>query len=77
MSKVNIPIGQLFNQQVSRRAIRVALVVGTILNIINHYDLFLGQHFTLQILIQILLTYAVPYLVSTHGQIIALNNRTK
>jgi hypothetical protein len=50
-------------------AIRVALVVGTILNVINHFDLLLGAPLTRMAMIQIALTYVVPYCVSTHGQV--------
>ncbi len=57
------------NPQTVRRAQRVALVVGTVLNLINHYDLMFGVAMTSSIAIQIALTYLVPYMVSTHGQI--------
>jgi hypothetical protein len=50
-------------------AIRVALVVGTILNVINHFDLLLGAPLTRMAMIQMALTYVVPYCVSTHGQV--------
>jgi hypothetical protein len=50
-------------------ALKVALVVGTILNLINHFDLLLGSPFTRMTLIQMCLTYIVPYCVSTHGQV--------
>ena len=50
-------------------ALRVALVIGTILNLINHYDLLLGVSLSGGTLIQVGLTYVVPYCVSTHGQV--------
>ena len=50
-------------------AIRVALVVGTILNLINQFDLLLGAPLTRTTLVQMALTYVVPYCVSTHGQV--------
>ena len=50
-------------------ALRVALVVGTILNLINHYDLLLGVPLSGSTLVQVGLTYVVPYCVSTHGQV--------
>jgi len=51
------------------RALRVSAVVGTLLAIINHYDeWFSGEGSTVNV-IQIVLTYLVPYLVSTHGQV--------
>lgn len=50
-------------------ALRVALVVGTILNLINHFDLLLDAPLTRMTLVQMGLTYVVPYCVSTHGQV--------
>jgi hypothetical protein len=55
--------------KVAGLALRVALVVGTILNLINHFDLLLGAPLTPVTLVQIGLTYVVPYCVSTHGQV--------
>jgi len=37
--------------------------------------LFLGAHFSIKESIQIVLTYIVPYFVSTHGQLTTLNNQ--
>lgn len=50
-------------------ALRVALVIGTLLNLINHFDLLLGVPLTRMALFQVGLTYIVPYCVSTHGQV--------
>jgi len=50
-------------------ALRVALIVGSILNLINHYDLLLGVPLSSSTLVQVGLTYVVPYCVSTHGQV--------
>ena len=55
--------------QVVRLALKVALFVGTILNLINHFDLLLGAPVSSGTLLQIVLTYFVPYCVSTHGQV--------
>jgi hypothetical protein len=55
-------------------ALKVALVVGTILNIINHFDLLVGAPLTRMTMIQIALTYVVPYCVSTHGQVFGRRN---
>jgi hypothetical protein len=56
-----------------KRAFYVALVVGIVLNLINRYDvLFLGAPLSSQILLQMCLTFTVPYMVSTHGQVSAL-----
>ncbi|MDT8310315.1 MAG: nitrate/nitrite transporter NrtS [Methylophaga sp.] len=57
------------NPRVIKRSFVVALVVGTILNLINHHDLFFGATLSLSTAIKIVLTYMVPYFVSTHGQV--------
>lgn len=48
---------------------RVALVVGTILGIINHGQAIVTGHFTLDHLPPLLLTYCVPFSVSLYSQI--------
>jgi hypothetical protein len=52
---------------VPKRSLAVALVVGTILNLINQGDaLFAGAQLNL---IKLILTYAVPYAVATYGAV--------
>jgi hypothetical protein len=54
---------------VPRRAFWVALVVGTILNLINQGDAILaGASVSVG---KLALTYLVPFLVSTHGAVTA------
>ncbi len=53
----------------ARRALLVAIVVGTTLNLINQGDALIGGgavHWG-----KLALTYIVPYLVSTHGAVTA------
>ena len=50
-----------------RKALATALVVGTILTIINQGDALLAGHFTPVLLWKIPLTYFVPYAVSTYS----------
>lgn len=52
---------------VPRRSLAVALVVGTILNLINQGDALIGAH-PLNLL-KLLLTYLVPYCVATYGAV--------
>jgi hypothetical protein len=62
---------------VSRTAIKISLLVGTILALINHGpEIF---HFTLskQDIFQILLTYLVPYGVSTYSSVKLILNAEK
>jgi hypothetical protein len=52
---------------VPRRSFTVAIVVGTILNLINQGDaLFTGASLDL---VKLMLTYLVPYCVSTYGAV--------
>jgi hypothetical protein len=52
---------------VPKRSFFLALVVGTVLNIINQGEILFGEG-KLN-LIKILLTYAVPYCVATYGAV--------
>jgi hypothetical protein len=49
------------------RAVRVALVVGTILVGINQSDVLLSGHIMPSVLARMALTYVVPFLVSTYS----------
>ncbi len=49
------------------RALRVALVVGTILFLINQLDVVLGGALTALVAAKIALTFVVPYSVSTYS----------
>lgn len=53
-------------------ALRIALVVGSILALINHGGAILELSFTRSSLLQIVLTYMVPYSVSTYSSVRAL-----
>jgi hypothetical protein len=57
----------LFYPAVFRRAIGVATVVGTILFLINQLDVVLAGHVTALVVAKILLTYLVPFSVSTYS----------
>ncbi len=50
-----------------KRSIKVALVIGTILLIINHYDELVYGTLNTTNIVQIGLTYLVPYFVATFG----------
>ncbi len=56
-------------RKVILEAIKIAIVVGTILAFINHYDSLLKLSVTRTELIQILISYFVPYLVATYFHI--------
>lgn len=62
---------------VAVRALRVALVVGTILAMINHGDALVRFALTPENVFKILLTYLVPYGVSTYSSVRAIQEKTK
>jgi hypothetical protein len=61
-------------RSVVQRAIKMAVVVGSILTVINHWDSLLAGHFTANIWAQIGLTYLVPYCVSTFASVEAIRD---
>ena len=60
---------------VPRRSLYVALVVGTVLNLINQGDAFLGM--TSINWLKLVLTYCVPYAVCTYGAVSYRLNRAE
>ncbi len=59
-------------REIVGRALRVALIVGPILTIINQGDVILNGEVTVGTIGKILLTFCVPYLVSTYAAVGAL-----
>ena len=51
------------------RAIKVALVVGSVLMLINHGDVILSNGLSTREFIKITLTYFVPYSTSTYSSV--------
>jgi hypothetical protein len=66
----------LGNPAMMRMAIRVAIVVGSVLFTINHGAALVQGKMTKGRWVSALLTYCVPYAVSIHGQYIARLGRT-
>lgn len=52
-----------------KRSIKVAMIVGTLLMLINHGDIIFKGEIQLNHMLKILLTYLVPYLVSTYSSV--------
>lgn len=63
-----------FSKQVMPKAFKVALFVGTMLAFINHSDKIFALSFSNQDLLKILLTYLVPYGVSTWSAVEAIRS---
>ena len=57
------------------RSLKVALVVGTILVLINHFDKLLALQLSTTDFFKIGLTYCVPYCVATFGAVTAILER--
>ena len=58
-------------------SLKVSLFVGTVLALINHGDLILEMSLPRENILQILLTYLVPYSVSTYSAVKALRDQRK
>jgi hypothetical protein len=56
-----------FSEGVPRRSLWVALIVGTVLNLINQGDTLLAGR--RPDFVKLALTYVVPYIVSTYGAV--------
>lgn len=48
-------------------AIKISLVIGTILNLINSYDSICSAEWSVKLIFKILLTYSVPFFVSIYS----------
>jgi hypothetical protein len=57
------------------RGLKFSAVVGSILVLINQWDVLLAGEFTSQVAPKIMLTYSVPYVVSTLSSVQALRQR--
>ena len=62
---------------VVRRALKVAFMVGTLLALINHADAVLAGTFALKNFVQVVLSYLVPYTVSTYSAVHALQQASR
>lgn len=63
-----------FRRDVVLRAGKTAVFVGLILIAINHGDALLAGQWTPERILKMLLTFAVPYCVSTFSSVGALRN---
>lgn len=55
-----------------RRSVKVGLLVGTILVLINYTDRALNGDLSVTDFVKMVLTYAVPYCVSTYASVAAI-----
>ncbi|MFK5938160.1 MAG: nitrate/nitrite transporter NrtS [Sulfurimonas sp.] len=54
------------SKSIITRALKISLIVGTALNLINQYHAIISFNFVDLNIAKILLTYSVPYLVTTY-----------
>jgi hypothetical protein len=59
----------VFRRETHLRALKIALVVGTILAVINHGDAILEASMTTTAWVKVLLTFCVPYGVSWYSAV--------
>ncbi len=64
-----------FLRETVRRAVKIACIVGPVLTTINQYDVILRGEFSLRLFLKILLTFAVPYSVSSFSSARAYMDR--
>lgn len=69
MSSISNYITIALNPEVVKTAIKLSLIVGTLLALINHAPAIFSLTLNRQNLYQIALTYLVPYCVSTYSSV--------
>lgn len=62
-------VGYCVERDTLLRSAKTALVVGTILALINHGQQLLAGQFALAWVVPMLVTYLVPFSVATYGQV--------
>lgn len=69
MNKINIAFKIAFERSTIISSLQVGLLVGIILNLINQWDAISDMNYHLINTPKIILTFMVPYLVSTYATI--------
>ena len=69
-------INYIFLRLIVLAALKVALFVGTVLALINHGPTLLAMELSREQVLQIALTYVVPYGVSTYSSVKILQNQS-
>lgn len=60
----------IFEKQIVKTSLKVALIVGIILNLINQGNFIINLDFEKISVSKIILTFIVPYLVSTYSAVV-------
>lgn len=69
MNKLNLYLAILCDKELLLKSLKIALVVGTLLNIINQGEMIFSLDLSNIDYVKSLLTYSVPFLVSTYTAI--------
>ncbi|MBD2329301.1 nitrate/nitrite transporter NrtS [Alkalinema sp. FACHB-956] len=72
---LKIFLSGLFNRKLAPTAFRVALIVGTMLLLINHGNALIKGQMTRDRWLSAILTYCVPYMVNVHGQFVSASRK--
>lgn len=65
------------SRRVVLKSLKVSVVVGSLLAIINHSGAILDWDLSFETIIKILLSYLVPYLVSTYSAATTIQNNNQ
>lgn len=68
MKAIKAYLGSLFDQEFVPTGLKTALIVGTLLFLINHGAAFFRGEINRERWISIFFNYLMPYLVSVYGQ---------
>jgi len=78
MMKISIACQIASNTSNIKKALKIALIVGTILNLINQGDAIIGMHLENIHIGKLILTYTVPFFVSLYTAVtLAMKRETK
>jgi hypothetical protein len=69
LEQIRIFVAYCIERDTVVRSIKTALVVGTILALINHGQDMLSGQFSWHWMLPMLITYLVPFSVATYGQV--------
>ena len=60
---------------VRKRALRISLIVGSVIALINHGDRMIMGTMDMVAVLKCIMTYGVPYAVSTYSSVMAVRDR--
>ncbi len=72
----SIVLNQTMNRKNITTAFFVAALVGSMLNVINSYDVFINGNFSTTNTIRVILTYLTPFCVSLYSSVKATKQQT-